>query len=344
MSHVAIGPEQEPFDTDGLPRDQLLEWLHAMVLIRHFEEALDGLSLSGKIPGGVHAAVGQEAVAVGAMRALAQADAITCSHRPHHHALAKGIDPDAMMAELFGREGGTGGGRCGTMHIAAFDLGYFGGNGIVGASVGLAAGLALAAQVRKRPEVAVGFFGDGGVNIGRVWESVNLAATWSLPLIVICENNLYAVETPIASVMAGESIVRRAEGFGLPAVQVDGQDAGAVYRAVGAARARALAGEGPTFIEALTYRYQGHSTGQIINYRSADEVATWQRTRDPILRLRVALEREGLMPSDGYERTVAEVAATVAAAIAFADASPWPQAGSADAGVTEIDALVKGNL
>lgn len=341
MSHVAIGPELEPFDTDGLPRDQLLEWLHAMVLIRHFEEALDGLSLSGKIPGGVHAAVGQEAVAVGAMRALAQADAITCSHRPHHHALAKGIDPDAMMAELFGREGGTGGGRCGTMHIAAFDLGYFGGNGIVGASVGLAAGLALAAQVRKRPEVAVGFFGDGGVNIGRVWESVNLAATWSLPLIVICENNLYAVETATATVTASNSIAARAAGFGIRAEAIDGQDIATVHRAVSAALERARAGEGPSFIEARTYRYEGHSTGQNITYRTTDEVSDWRGHRDPIARLRAALTDGGSLDEGAFEDLVAHARSTIDESVAFAEDSPWPEPAAALRGVTALGESVR---
>lgn len=332
-----------PVDLDGLESQDLVEWLGTMLLIREFEEALDPLCLSGQIPGGVHAAVGQEAVAVGAMRALGPADVVTSSHRPHHHGLARGVAPRPMMAELFGRADGTGGGRCGTMHIAAMDRHYYGGNGIVGAGLGLALGAALAAQVRGSGQIALGFFGDGAVNIGRVWEAVNMAAAWDLPLIAFCENNLYAVETPSAEVTAGESIVRRAEGFGLPAVQVDGQDAGAVFRAVSAARERALAGEGPTFIEALTYRYQGHSTGQVINYRTAEEVEEWKLVRDPIARLRRALTAAGQLDDDGYGALCAAAREEVAAAIAFADASPWPDLATADAGVTEIDPKLKGN-
>ncbi|HEX5923172.1 MAG TPA: thiamine pyrophosphate-dependent dehydrogenase E1 component subunit alpha [Baekduia sp.] len=343
MTDQASGATLAPIDTEGLPTGELAEWLETMVLIRRFEESLDKLSLTGKIPGGVHAAVGQEAVAVGTIRALAPLDVVTSSHRPHHHGIAKGLQPRPMMAELYGRVDGTGGGRCGTMHMAAFDRGYFGGNGIVGASLGLAVGAALAAQIGRRDEVAVGFFGDGAVNIGRVWESVNLAAVWRLPLIAICENNLYAVETPIATAMAGDSIVRRAEGFGLPAVHVDGQDVGAVYRAVRTARERAAAGEGPTFIEALTYRYQGHSTGQVINYRTDDEVEEWRVGRDPIQRLRRALETSGELAGGGFDAIEERVAAAVVDAIAFAEASPWPEPENAATGVTEIDAKVRGN-
>jgi TPP-dependent pyruvate/acetoin dehydrogenase alpha subunit len=343
MSGVVDEPELTAIDLAGLPADELVEWLRTMILIRHFEEALDALSLAGKIPGGVHAAVGQEAVAVGTIRALAVADGVTSSHRPHHHAIAKGVDPKAMMAELFGRVDGTGGGRCGSMHIADFSLGYYGGNGIVGAGLGLATGLALTAQVSDSGAVAVGFFGDGGLNIGRVWEAINLAAVWRLPLIAICENNLYAVETPLAATMAGGSVLERASGFGLPAVQVDGQDVGAVYRAVSEARDRALAGEGPTFIEMLTYRYQGHSTGQVITYRTDAELDHWRTTRDPIMGLRLALERTEGLEEGGYDRIVAEVDAEVDAAIAFAEASPWPPLESAGSGVTEIDPKLKGN-
>jgi TPP-dependent pyruvate/acetoin dehydrogenase alpha subunit len=343
MIDVSEAREPLPVSLAGLDGQDLVEWLGTMQLIRDFEEALDPLCLSGRIPGGVHVAVGQEAVAVGAMRALEPGDVVTSSHRPHHHGLARGVEPNAMMAELFGRADGTGGGRCGTMHIAAMDRHYYGGNGIVGAGLGLALGAALAAQVRGSGQVALGFFGDGAVNIGRVWEAINMAAAWKLPLIAFCENNLYAVETPTASVTGGDSIVRRAEGFGLPAVQVDGQDAGAVHRIVREARERALAGEGPTFVEALTYRYQGHNTGQVTSYRTDAEVEEWKALRDPIVRLRVALTASGLLDDDAYDALSARSRETVAAATAFADASPWPEPATADAGVTEIDPKLRGN-
>ncbi|HST40422.1 MAG TPA: thiamine pyrophosphate-dependent dehydrogenase E1 component subunit alpha [Conexibacter sp.] len=343
MIGVSEDREPLPLELAGLESHDLVEWLGTMLLIREFEEALDPLCLSGKIPGGVHVAVGQEAVAVGAMRALGDGDVVTSSHRPHHHGLARGVAPNPMMAELFGRADGTGGGRCGTMHIAAMDRHYYGGNGIVGAGLGLALGAALAAQVRGSGQVALGFFGDGAVNIGRVWEAINMAAAWRLPLIAFCENNLYAVETPTAEVTGGDSIVRRAESFGLPAVQVDGQDAGAVFRVVRAARERALAGEGPTFVEALTYRYQGHNTGQVMSYRTDDEVEEWKSLRDPIARLRIALTAAGRLDDDGFEALHAAARAQVAEATAFADASPWPDLATADAGVTEIDPQLRGN-
>jgi TPP-dependent pyruvate/acetoin dehydrogenase alpha subunit len=314
-----------------------------MVLIREFEESLDKLSLSGQIPGGVHAAVGQEAVAVGAIRALADTDLVTSSHRPHHHALAKGVSPRAMMAELFGREGGTGGGRCGTMHIFDREKGYLGGNGIVGASLGLAMGSALAAQRLGRSQIAIGFCGDGAVNIGRTWETVNMAALWRLPVVFICENNQYAVETRIDRARAGDSIVRRASGFGLPAVQVDGQDAVDTYQAVRTARERALAGDGPTFIEAVTYRYQGHSTGQVMNYRTEAEVDHWRRTRDPILRLRTALEAAGLLTPEAFAAIQEQATATVADSIAYASSQPWPDLSTAASGVTGLNFKLQGN-
>ncbi len=326
-----------PIDIAGLPFDVLNGWLRLMVLIRDFEESLDRLSVSGLIPGGVHAAVGQEAVAVGAISALESTDVVAASHRHHHHALAKGVEPAAMMAELFGRSGGTGHGRGGTMHIADIKCGYLGGNGIVGAGLGIAMGAALAAQQLGRRQIAVGFFGEGGVNTGRTWEALNLAANWDLPLIAICENNRYAVETPIEITMGGGSIVERALSFGVPAAQVDGQDVVAMYRAVEAARERALAGDGPTFIEALTYRYQGHSTGQAITYRSDEEVSTWQRTRDPILRLRASLEAASALTQEGFAELAADARQVVEEAIQFAQDSPWPDVGLAGTGVTEVE-------
>jgi TPP-dependent pyruvate/acetoin dehydrogenase alpha subunit len=244
---------------------------------------------------------------------------------------------------LFGREGPYGGGRCGTMHMADFSVGYYGGNGIVGAALGLAMGAALAAQLERRDQVAVGFFGDGGANTGRTWEAINLAAVWRLPLVAVCENNLYAVETLISDVFAGDSIAQRAEGFGLPTVVVDGQDIGDVFRAVSAARDLAATGGGPTFIEARTYRYRGHSTGQVITYRTDDEVASWRNTRDPIARLARALEEAGIIASAACDEIVERAEAQVAAAIAFADAAPWPDVASAAANVTELNVSLQEN-
>jgi pyruvate dehydrogenase E1 component alpha subunit len=222
------------------------------------------------------------------------------------------------------------------MHLADFSLGLFGSNGIVGAGVGIAMGAALAAHMRGVDQVTAGFFGDGGANTGRTWEFINLAAVWRLPLIVICENNLYAVETYLGRAMAAESVAKRAAGFGLPVVAVDGQDVGAVYRATAEARQRARSGEGPSFIEALTYRYEGHNTGDQQIYREKSEVELWRRTKDPLLRLRRALESAGILREGQYDRIVEEARATVEEAVEFAEQSPWPDPATARDNVTGL--------
>jgi TPP-dependent pyruvate/acetoin dehydrogenase alpha subunit len=321
---------------DGVPYDDLSEWLETMLVIREFEESLETLTASGKIPGSVHQASGQEAVAVGAMRALERGDIVASPHRPHHHALAKGMSPDVVMAELWGRSTGCAGGRGGTMHLNDFELGYYGSNGIVGASVGIAMGAALAAKLRRTGQVCVGFFGEGGSNTGRTWEFVNFAATQNLPLIVFCENNQYAVETFIGRAMTGPTITERAAGFGLPSMQIDGQDVAAVYHATREARARAAAGEGPTFIEAITYRYNGHNTGEVAAYRTPEEVDAWRRSRDPIDGLRRALAAEGRLSAAEYGEIAERAKRTVSDSIAFAESSSPPDPSTATLGVTGI--------
>jgi len=305
--------------------EQAVAWLRTMLLIRRFEERAEQLTMRGKIPGGVHPAVGQEATAVGFAAALVPGDTVSASHRGHHHALAKGVSPDGLMAELYGKATGVSRGRGGSMHLAGFDVGFIGSNGIVGASVGLALGDAFAAHYRREQRVAVAFFGDGGINTGRTWESLNLAGAWRLPLIAVCENNLYAVETPTANVTGGGSMSRRAEGFGLTALAVDGQDVFAVHQAAVEARARALAGDGPTFIESQTYRYSGHGSGEGVGaYRDADEVADWKQARDPIARCAQRLSELGLLDDGDLEELDKEVKETVEAAVRFAEESPWP--------------------
>lgn len=329
---------------EGLPKDRLLDWLSMMLLIRQFEDALEPLAMAGKIPAGAHLASGQEAVAVGAVGALAEGDVIATAHRPHHHALAKGLSPQETMAELYGRVTGTSRGRGGSMHLADFSRGYLPGNAIVGANVGIAMGAALAAKMAGREQVACALFGDGALNTGRTWESLNMAASWNLPLIAICENNLYAVETLTGAVSGSGTGVERARAFGLESEQVDGQDVGAVYRAVRAARDRAVAGEGPTFIEALTYRFHGHSTGEKPVYRTEDEVEHWRTTNDPIERLRVALTEAGLLSEEEYQHRLAEADAVVAAATQFAENSELPPLSVVADGVYGMEVAVKGNL
>jgi TPP-dependent pyruvate/acetoin dehydrogenase alpha subunit len=317
----------------GLPLDDLGEWLEMMLVIREFEDSLEPFTRSGQIPGDVHQASGQEAVAVGVMRALAPSDIVASPHRPHHHALAKGLTPRAVMAELWARETGCAGGRGGTMHLNDFSLGYFGSNGIVGSALGIAMGAALAAKLQHKKQVCVGFFGDGGANTGRTWEFVNFAAMQKLPLIAICENNQYAVETFVERTTSASSIADRAAGFGLPSVQVDGQDVGAVFKATTEARARAANGGGPSFIETVTYRYHGHQTNEVVNYRTTEELEHWRQTRDPIERLKGALEDAGLLDTSQFEKLAVNARDVVEDAIRFAEASPTPDPATAAKGV-----------
>ncbi|MEV4624247.1 thiamine pyrophosphate-dependent dehydrogenase E1 component subunit alpha [Asanoa sp. NPDC049573] len=325
---------------DETPTAQLREWLEQMLLIRAFEETAEKLSLRGRIPGGIHAAVGQEAVAVGVMSALRENDVISSTHRSHHHALAKGLSPDGVMAELYARRDGVVGGRGGSMHLASFPLGHYGGNGIVGAGAGIAMGVALGIQHRRDDNVAVGFVGDGGVNVGRLWEAVNLAAIWSLPLVVVVENNQYAVETHVNRVTGGGDIVRRAAGFGVAAERVDGQDVVAVHRMIAGARDRAVSGAGPTLVEAVTYRYYGHNTGEVARYRTQEEIADWRSQRDPIDSARARLVAASALDDDGFAVLETAAHARVEKAVAFAEASPQPDPKTAADNVDAWDVAV----
>jgi TPP-dependent pyruvate/acetoin dehydrogenase alpha subunit len=330
----AAAAEDIRIDLAGLPADELVEWLQAMLLIRRFEERAERLGSRGAIPGGIHSAAGQEAVAIGTMRALHPGDPVAGTHRSHHTALAKGLPATSVMAELYGRATGAVGGRGGTMHLADLERGYLGGNGIVGAGVGIAMGAALACQLQGEG-VAVGFVGDGGLNVGRTWEAANLAVIWDLPLVIVCENNMYAVETRFDLVLGGGSAVRRAEGFGLASVSVDGQDVAAVYRAVHAAAERARSGGGASFVEARTYRYEGHNTGQIITYRTDDEVADW-RLRDPINRFSAALAEAGVIGDGDVAELDRRAEEQIDAAVAFAESSPFPDLATAPDNVTSL--------
>lgn len=326
----------QPISLLGLPADEFPAWLEGMALIREFERVTSRLARAGKIPGGMHSAAGQEAVAVGAMAALRSEDIITCSHRSHHHSLARGMSPRSIMAELYGKADGCLGGRGGHMHLADFSLGLYGSNGIVGGGLGLAMGIALATKMRHISRVALGCFGDGGANTGRVWEFINLASVWQLPLIALCENNRYAVETSVERVMAADSIARRASGFGLPAHQVDGQDVGAVYRAVAEARTRGIDGGGPTFLEVLTYRYEGHNTDDDQRYRTREEVEYWRTERDPLTLFKNALSDVHLLDEVALRDVSSRVQDRVRDAVAYADSAPWPDPATASRNVTSL--------
>lgn len=298
---------------------EIEELYRTMARIRAFERRVAKHFREGDIHGFVHVSVGQEAVAAGACAALAPDDAITTTHRGHGHCIAKGADVTAMMAELFGRADGLCRGQGGSMHIADPSLGIMGANGIVGAGIPLAAGVAWAARARGEERVSVAFFGEGAVHAGAFHEGVTLAVAWDLPLILVCENNRYAEFTP-SSAWRGPSLLDRARGYGMPAIAVDGSDVLAVREAMRGCVEEVRAGRGPIFLEAETYRLHGHFEGDAEAYRSKEEVERW-RERDPLL---VARERHGVA-ADTAGRLEAEAEAELDAAVAAALVAPYPE-------------------
>ncbi|HEY3099104.1 MAG TPA: dehydrogenase E1 component subunit alpha/beta [Methylomirabilota bacterium] len=273
--------------------DQLESLYTTMVKIRRFDEKTAELFIQGLVKGTAHSYVGEEAVAAAACANLREDDYIVGTHRGHGHCIAKGARVDRMMAELFGRVDGYCRGLGGSMHIAALDLNILGCNGIVAAGLPIGSGAALASRIRRTDRAVIAFFGDGGANQGVVHESLNLAAVWKLPIVYLCENNQYALSTASTRTTAGASIAARAAGYGIPGVRIDGNDVLAVYEAVKTAVARARGGEGPTLIEAVTYRWGGHSMrANLPDYRTKDEEREWM-DKDPIARLHGELERRG---------------------------------------------------
>jgi TPP-dependent pyruvate/acetoin dehydrogenase alpha subunit len=306
--------------------------LYLLVLIRSFEERVLSLVSDGSIRGTTHPYVGQEAVAVGACLGLRADDWVVSTHRGHGHLLAKGGDPNPLMAELFGKAGGYGGGKGGTQHMADFSVGFLGSNGITGGGIPIGTGAALSAQLRASGQVVVVFFGDGAANQGTFHESLNLAALWQLPVVYVCENNLYAMSTPVREACAVEHIAERAAAYAMPGVQADGMDVLAVDAAVRPAVERARAGRGPTLIECKTYRFLGHSKSDQRVYRSREEEAAW-RARDPIARLRSAARERGLLNTAELDAAAREAIAAVDAAVEFARQSPFPAAAALTDGV-----------
>ena len=270
-----------------------LELYQRMCFLRHFEERADTLYRQGLIHGPAHLGLGQEAIAVGAASVLRPGDCSLGTYRGHAHALARGAPPDAVLAELLGRAGGICGGKGGSMHITSVEHGYYGSYAIVGAHLPIACGLAWAAKIRRTGQVTVCFFGDGTTNIGAFHEAVNLAAVWRLPVVFVCENNWYMEYTPISDVIpVALPAADRAAAYGLDRVVVDGNDVTAVQRVVGDAVTAARSGQGPSLVEAQTYRLKGHSAADGAAYRPAEEVARW-REQDPLLRARAALTAAG---------------------------------------------------
>ena len=306
--------------------ETMLEMQRRMLRIRLFDERAAKMVRRGLIPGTLHTSVGQEAQVVGACMALRPHDNMSGNHRSHGHPIGKGSALGPLMAELVGKATGVCKGKGGSLHLADYSVGSLGESGITGSSIPIAAGAALSAQVLGEDRVALSFFGDGAANQGVLYESMNLSAIWKLPAIFLCENNLYALSTPAHTVTGGR-IVDRAQGFGMPGVRVeDGQDVLAVYDAVSAAVERARRGEGPTLIEVMTYRYREHAEGLrlAVDYRDPAEREHWL-SRDPIKLFRKVLIDRGIADEAAMVAMEADIAREVDDAVAFSDASPYPE-------------------
>jgi pyruvate dehydrogenase E1 component alpha subunit len=306
----------------AVAREHALLLLRQMLRIRRFEEKCAELYSAGKIMGFLHLYIGEEAVAVGAMQALTAEDNVVSTYREHGHALARGLSPGAVMAEMYGKANGCCRGRGGSMHL--FDAGrrFYGGNAIVGGGLPLAVGLALADKLQARPRVTACFFGDGAVAEGEFHESLNLASLWKLPVLFLCENNLYAMGTHLARHQAQTDIARKAQGYGLPGAAVDGMDVLAVEAATRQAVESVRRGEGPYLLEARTYRFRAHSMYDAELYRSKDEVEQWKK-KDPIPLLTERLRAWGYLSDTDLADMETAVAGEVAEAVAFAEAGPW---------------------
>lgn len=312
-----------------LGRDGCEEMLRRMWRIRVFEEVVAKQATRGEIRGAVHSAAGQEGAAVGACMAVRRDDRMTGTHRSHGHPIAKGADLKGLMAELYGRTTGVCRGKGGSMHLADFSVGSLGESAVVAASVPIAVGSGLASTLLGDDRVCVAFFGDGAVNEGVWHEAANLAGVWKLPVIFLCENNGYGVSTPVEQVSAVPRVADRASAYAMPGVTVDGQDVVAVYAAVREATARARAGDGPSIVEALTYRYDEHAlsmTERLQGTRPDGEKEAW-RARDPLAIFEATLAEHGVLTADDAARVQDEVRAEVDAAVKFARASALPEPG-----------------
>jgi pyruvate dehydrogenase E1 component alpha subunit len=294
-----------------------------MLTIRRFEERCNYLFMQGRIPSTLHLYIGQEAVAAGVCAHLRSDDYVTSTHRPHGHALAKGVSPKSIMAELYGKATGCCQGKGGSMHVGDIRVGMFPAIAIVGAGIPIAAGAALAAKQLGTDRVAVSFFGEGATNEGAFHEALNMAAIWDLPVVFVCENNLYAASTPFATAFKIEHVAERAAAYGMPGEIVDGNDVLAVYETAGRAIARARAGGGPTLLECKTYRQCGHSRSDPRTYRPKAEEEEWVKL-DPIKRLAERLLQMELATEASLEGVEKDVIAAIDDAVAFAETSPLP--------------------
>ncbi len=312
---------------EQISEELLLTYYKKILELRLFELKVQELYRNVRLPGFVHLYVGEEAVAVGVCSHLTVADLVFSTHRGHGHALAKGVPPGIVLAELWGKATGSSGGRGGSMHMYAPEYGFMGTNGIVGAPIPLATGAALSAKLRKNSQVVVCFFGDGAVNSGSFHEGVNLGSVWDLPVVYVCENNLYATEMAFLRATKNTSVASRAAAYGMLGVEVDGQDVVAVHQAAQAAIQRARHGGGPTLIECKTYRYVGHHEGDPgTDYRTREEVQQWKQ-KDPVKLARKRLLDCGVEESN-LQKADQEVEQLIEDAVEFAERSPEPSAES----------------
>lgn len=321
-------PGEVKTDDHSLSDALLLKAWEEMLLLRRIDERTSELCEKGEIPGLIHLGVGEEAVAVGTCLALRPEDKVTSTHRAHGHFLAKGAEPGAFMAELYGKALGSGRGKGGSMHLIDIDIGFLGANGVVGAGLPIAVGAALGAVIKGEAFVVACFFGDGANNQGTFHESLNLAAVWKLPVIFVCENNGYGISQSIHSQQLVENVSDRAPGYGMPAQIIDGNDFNEVYLAVSEAAEIARNGGGPKLIECSTYRVSGHYEGDSESYRDEEEVAEWKR-KDPLLRTRAELERRGAMDERVASEIEARIMARVDKATEFARNANYPDPAAA---------------
>jgi pyruvate dehydrogenase E1 component alpha subunit len=301
--------------------ERLKDFLREMLLIRRFEEKVEERFRAGELPGFLHVAIGQEAVAVGVCKALEDGDVIASTHRAHGHTIAKGTHPNEVMAELYGKVEGCSHGYGGSMHLYDVEHGNLGANAVVGGGLPAIVGAALAFKMRKEPRVAVAFFGDGATNIGTFHEALNLAQLWKVPAVFVCENNHYAESTPSKQQLPIEDLTKRAEAYGMTAMKVDGQDVEAVYKTMQKALKPARDGEGPVFLLAETYRLTGHYIGDPQVYRPKEEIRELRQTQDPITKLRERLE----LPEEEWNELDAEATRLAEESVEFAKGGTDPK-------------------
>jgi len=316
----------------GLTPAQCRHMYRQMVLIRHFEDHAAEAYAQAKIGGFLHLYIGEEAVAVGALNAAREDDHLLGHYRDHGYALTRGCDPKRCMAELFGREDGLCHGRGGSMHLAEASRNFWGGYAIVGSHIPIGAGMAYAMQYQQRDQIVLDFFGDGATGNGIFHEGLNMAALWSLPIIFICENNLYGMGATLTEESPVSEMKIKAEGYTMPSVQCDGMDVLSVYSAIQQAAEHCRTGKGPFFVEALTYRFRGHSMADPELYRDKAEVQRW-RTRDPIPRFGDFCVEHRICSQKELAQVNEEVEQQMLDAVAFADQSPWPDPAEVGRGI-----------